>query len=257
MILTQNNPYNFAVVSPDHEYTESDLMQLVQDRYADRDRDGYLDIDPDERISDNFRYKELIISDNARKFGLENRVPADRPDIILNARYTAANLLEPCRDRFGGFVPNSWYRGPEVEYAATYRDGFSKYVQKSYRRSNNGEPTVQQLLTIIQSTMYHRDLVSNALKSKTATYSIILNLWDMYFQAKQHPRGEAVDFEIRGSGGNTQLFNWIKSSGMAYDQLILEFHKPNVDPFSGWVHGSVVDPERTGKHNRMSAFSIG
>lgn len=268
MILTQNNPYMLAattcILNPDipapaipiFEYSEEQVRDQIQAKYRDVDGDGYLDISPDEKLSDNFKYKELIFSDNANKYGLENRVPAKDADIILNAKFTAKTILEPCRDQFGSFTPNSWYRGPEVEYAATFEQGFRQYILKSYKRTLNSEPTAEELVSVMLSIRLHRDLVRNAVNSKSGSYALILKLWDQYYSGKQHPRGEAVDFEITKSGSNRKLFDWIKSSKIPYDQLILEFHKPAVGAFTGWVHGSTTETERTGKKNRRSAFEI-
>lgn len=240
---------------PESQFTVAQAVEKGLADFKDIDGDGYLDIAPDFELSANFKYKELIASDNAKAFGLENRVPANRQDIILNAQYTAQHLLEPCRDKFGGFGPNSWYRGPEVEFAATHRDGFSKYMAKTYRRSSNAEPTLDVLTSRVQASNLLRTIVADA-KTGSQVAGIILHLWNNYFNSKQHPNGEAVDFEIKGSGGNKALWDWIMKSGMVYDQLILEFHNPTTGPFSGWVHGSVVDEARTGKKNRMSAFTI-
>lgn len=240
---------------PESQFTIDQAVEKGISDYRDLDGDGYLDIDPNHELSDNFKYKELIASDNAKTFGLENRVPANRTDIILNAEYTAKNLLEPCRTQFGGFTPNSWYRGPEVEFAATHRDGFSKYMAKTYRRTSNSEPTLDVLTARVQASNLLRTIVADA-KSGNKNAGIILHLWNNYFNSKQHPNGEAVDFEIKGSNGNKALWDWIKKSSLKYDQLILEFHNPSAGAFSGWVHGSVVDEARTGKKNRMSAFTI-
>ena len=54
-------------------------------------------------------------------------------------------------------------------------------------------------------------------------------------QGSQHLKGQAADFEIP-SIANRTLANWIKAN-LTFDQLILEFHNPNV-PDSGWVHCS-------------------
>tara|TARA_R110000787_G_scaffold29183_3_gene79254 strand:- start:28 stop:501 length:474 start_codon:yes stop_codon:yes gene_type:complete len=62
-----------------------------------------------------------------------------------------------------------------------------------------------------------------------------------YIAKKQHPKGQAVDFEV-GTVDNEDLFQWCNSN-LDFDQLILEFYKP-ADPCSGWVHGSYVSPER-------------
>lgn len=265
MILTLNNPYALATATcildtnytPEfYETTEEAVRDQTQAHYRDIDGDGYLDIDKGERLSENFTYGELIYSDNANKYGLENRVPANQMEIVLNAKHTAKTILQPCRDQFGGFVPNSWYRGPEVEYAATFEQGFRDYIKKSYKRTNSNEPTADELVTVMLSIRLHRDLVRNAVNSKAGSYALILRLWDNYYAGKQHPKGEAVDFEITKSGSNRKLFDWIKSSKLPYDQLILEFHKPAVGAFTGWVHCSTTEESRTGKKNRRSAFEI-
>lgn len=262
MFIQNANPYAIASAipldlpaTPDTLFSVEQIKDWASDLFKDLDGDGYLDIDPDYKLSENFKYKELIASDNAVKFKLENRVPASQSDIILNATYTAQNVLEVCRSRFGGFTPNSWYRGPEVEYAATYRDGFSKYIQKTYRRSNNSEPTADKLISLVCATMFLREIIKLARNGGT-DYAIILHLWNNYYSAKQHPKGEAVDFEINGSKSNKALWDWIKTSTIKYDQLILEFHKPAVGPFSGWVHCSTTEEARTKRKNRLSAFTI-
>lgn len=58
----------------------------------------------------------------------------------------------------------------------------------------------------------------------------------------QHPRGQAADFEVLGVS-NQEVAEWIESSGLPVDQLILEFHEPG-DPASGWVHCSSIRPNR-------------
>lgn len=52
----------------------------------------------------------------------------------------------------------------------------------------------------------------------------------------QHTKGEAADFEIYGLS-NLELATWIYEN-LEYDQMILEFHDPEGDPNSGWVHCS-------------------
>lgn len=54
----------------------------------------------------------------------------------------------------------------------------------------------------------------------------------------QHIKGEAVDFEIPGID-NAMVARWI-AEALEFDQLILEFHRPD-DPASGWVHCSLKE----------------
>lgn len=71
---------------------------------------------------------------------------------------------------------------------------------------------------------------------------------DAWFNAKQHPKGEAADLEIPGVP-NAKFYEWIKGSGLEFDQLILEGVTRPDDPTSGWVHVSY----RRGR-NRRKAF---
>ena len=68
--------------------------------------------------------------------------------------------------------------------------------------------------------------------------------------ASQHIRGEAVDFELPGIA-NRDLAGWIRDT-LIFDQLILEFHNPDV-PDSGWVHCSY----RQGNNRQMSLIFDG
>ena len=71
----------------------------------------------------------------------------------------------------------------------------------------------------------------------------------MYLEKKQHPKGQAADFEIPGVR-NLLLARWIERH-LDFDQLILEFYKPT-DPTAGWVH---VSYDRLG--NRKEVLTIG
>ena len=52
----------------------------------------------------------------------------------------------------------------------------------------------------------------------------------------QHVFGQAADIEVL-EVSNLELSDWINKN-LSYDQLILEFHNPDEDPHSGWVHVS-------------------
>lgn len=58
---------------------------------------------------------------------------------------------------------------------------------------------------------------------------------DKYLARKQHPKGEAGDWEILGVS-NYKAAYWVEQN-LQFDQLILEFYYPK-DPNSGWVHTS-------------------
>lgn len=56
-----------------------------------------------------------------------------------------------------------------------------------------------------------------------------------YLEKKQHPKGQAMDFEIVGHR-NIDIARWIENN-LNFDQLILEFYRED-DPTAGWVHVS-------------------
>lgn len=52
----------------------------------------------------------------------------------------------------------------------------------------------------------------------------------------QHTLGEAADIEVFGVS-NLHLARWMKDN-VPFDQIILEYHEPDVGPNTGWVHVS-------------------
>jgi hypothetical protein len=52
----------------------------------------------------------------------------------------------------------------------------------------------------------------------------------------QHPKGEAVDFEVPGFD-NLFIARLISGSKIPFDQLILEGYRAG-EPSSGWIHAS-------------------
>ena len=166
------------------------------------------------KLSDNFLFYEAVQSSTASRLGIDN-VPTD--ETIINAiKYHAQTVVQPIRDNYRSFSPNSWYRSPELEKAICA----SSYAAWCAKRN----------MHLCEAS------------------------WQLYLSRKSHPRGEATDIRIPGVS-NVALFNWIKDeSGIEYDQLILEF-VPKHNPFEGWVHVSSFD-ESTGRKNRMQAFNI-
>src|SRR4051812_34577183 len=63
--------------------------------------------------------------------------------------------------------------------------------------------------------------------------------------SSQHRRGEAADFEMPAGPNNADLASWISTSGLPFDQLILEAYHAG-QPRSGWVHVShaLARPQR-------------
>ena len=154
-------------------------------------------------ISSHFLLAEVTKSDTALRLGINNSLP----DVLLGAaKATAEAILEPCREQFSiPFSPNSWYRCEELERAICWggddiRSAFAKWCIKRGKMVDHLS-------------------------------------WAEYFSIKQHPKGNAVDFEIPGVT-NIDLAKWILNT-LEFDQLILEFWDEQ-DPTAGWVHASFV-----------------
>jgi len=149
---------------------------------------------------------EVCKSSTAVRLGIDN-TPSDK--ILEVAEQVAIHILQPVRDQFGGFSPNSWFRCEELEKAIC-KSSFERWL----KNMNYEAMTEDQ----------HEEH------------------WQEYFIRKSHPRGEAVDFEKAGVDNRT-IFNWCKENLPAYDQLIAEFMKKD-DPNAGWIHGSYSDNNR-------------
>lgn len=214
----------------------------------------YFDLPDNHRISDNFTYFELIRSDTATAHKLDNRVPADEPDILERAGFLARTILEPTRDRWGGFRPNSWFRGQPLEYrlTASHGSGFITFVRNNYR-PGAGEPTVAQIDAHVKANTYETLRANNSDVLGSTVYA----LWLTYYSRKQHPKGEAADLRINSTGRTPVLRDWyLNELKPNFDQLILEFHKPET-PMSGWTHISIIDEARQeGRKNRRMSFEI-
>lgn len=61
-------------------------------------------------------------------------------------------------------------------------------------------------------------------------------------------KGQAADFEINGLS-NKELATWVYKN-CDFDQIILEFHDPEGDPNSGWVHCSYRN-DGSNRHNGL------
>lgn len=68
------------------------------------------------RLARNFTMAEAMRSQNAARYGIDNR-PGDAE--IINIKRTARGILQPVRDHYGiPFSPSSWFRNPEVNRLA-------------------------------------------------------------------------------------------------------------------------------------------
>lgn len=69
----------------------------------------------DTRIAPNFLVYELTRSELADRRGIDNRFPTDKE--LRAAIHLAREVLQPIRDKFGSFTPNSVFRGHPLERA--------------------------------------------------------------------------------------------------------------------------------------------
>lgn len=103
------------------------------------------------------------------------------------------------------------------------------------------EPNEEETINLERLATYILQPVRNHFKipfSPSSGYrSMELNMFVGSKHTSQHLRGQAADFELPGIP-NRELADWIKEN-LIFDQLILEFHDPEI-PNSGWVHCSYV-----------------
>ena len=172
--------------------------------------------DPDFKVSTHFKFKEVFKSYEAERLGIDNGSFITE-DILACAVATAENILEPVRQWIKRpMTPNSWFRCEELEFLLCSESFFKKLMRK-------GVPGVDKNTYRQYPTLY------------TLGEQFIAE-WKEYYERKQHPKGMAVDYEIPGLSNQT-LFEWSRDN-LRFDQLILEFHRPELGSNSGWVHGS-------------------
>lgn len=139
------------------------------------------------RLTPNFTLDELTFSDTAVRHGIDNRAP---PEILPRLQLLAEGL-ERVRAILGN-VPvnvNSGYRCEALEKIICA----NAYADWCYRRQHAPTDT----------------------------------LWAIYFEGKQHPKGEAADFTARRFGTPIEIVRKLDASGLPYDKCIQE---------GGWVH---------------------
>lgn len=74
---------------------------------------------PTDRVAKNFTAYELTRSDLAARLGIDNGFESDA--VLQSAVHLARQVLQPVRDAFGPFVPNSVYRSQALERALKRR----------------------------------------------------------------------------------------------------------------------------------------
>lgn len=129
----------------------------------------------------NFRWYEVWRSQLATRYGFDNTSKSER--VILGAKNLVLYVAQPLRDHFGGYGPQSWYRGERLE-------------------------------KILCKTAYAKWCRKKRLRQSPAS-------WSQYFALKSHPTGGAFDIEIPGVT-NDELFRYIRDN-LEYDQLIREY----------------------------------
>ncbi|MGQ0697026.1 MAG: D-Ala-D-Ala carboxypeptidase family metallohydrolase [Panacagrimonas sp.] len=72
-------------------------------------------LDPQDLIAPNFRIYELTRSELAGRLGVNNAFPGNAE--LRAAIHLARNILQPIRDEFGRFTPNSVFRSQALERA--------------------------------------------------------------------------------------------------------------------------------------------
>lgn len=168
------------------------------------------------KISTNFRFYEVYRSDVADRLNIDN-VSSITEEMLDSASFVAEQILEPVRRWIRRpITPNSWYRCEILEYFLCCKSFYRKLYEKG-----------------IDGVDEHTYLLYPSLDLMPAQFE---DEWREYFSSKQHPKCEAVDFEVSGLS-NLDLFDWCMDN-IRFDQLILEFYRKEKGPNSGWVHGS-------------------
>ena len=102
--------------------------------------------EPDYRVSLNFRFYELYKSDVAERLRIDNRILSDRA--VRAAIHLCRRVLQPLRDEFGRFSPNSVYRCQALERAlkkkpASWRSTSQHTVGEACDIEIPGMPTLE------------------------------------------------------------------------------------------------------------------
>jgi hypothetical protein len=104
------------------------------------------DIDPQDRIAPNFRVYELTRSETADRQRIVNGFATD--DELRAAVHLARTVLQPLRDAFGAYSPNSVFRSQALERALKCRP--SSWISTSQHTQGRacdveipGKPTLE------------------------------------------------------------------------------------------------------------------
>lgn len=76
-------------------------------------------LQPQDKVAANFRYYELTVSEIAARSGIDNGFETDAQ--VRAAVNLARHVLQPIRDQFGRYTPNSVFRGQNLERALKHK----------------------------------------------------------------------------------------------------------------------------------------
>ncbi len=93
---------------PGKDYSQTPLDELSLAR-----------IGPDDRVARWFKLYELTRSETADRQRIDNRIPSD--EVLRSAVNLAREVMDPLRDRFGSYSPNSVFRCQALERALKNR----------------------------------------------------------------------------------------------------------------------------------------
>jgi len=109
-------------------------------------------------LSEHFTIDEASHSDYAKKSGIDNELPSIFYD---NARLIARHILEPIRERFGAFSPQSWYRGVALNKAVGGRESSQHCKAQAVDFEVKGYNNLEVALWVRDNLIYDQLILEN------------------------------------------------------------------------------------------------
>ena len=106
------------------------------------------------------------------------------------------------------------------------------------------EQLMDNIMILAEGLQDVRKLLDKPIYISSGYRSLELNNLLKSKPTSQHCQGLAADFRADGYGTPDDIVYSIVNSSINYDQLIMEFVKPDV-PYSGWVHISFAKSGET------------
>ena len=126
------------------------------------------------------------------------------------------------------------------------------FSDTAIRRNIPNEPTMEEVVNLTNLCCHIlqpvREHFGKAVRINSGFRSVKLCEAVGSSGKSQHAKGQAADFEINGLS-NKELATWVYKN-CDFDQIILEFHDPEGDPNSGWVHCSYRN-DGSNRHNGL------